>query len=944
MQKILRTCRMYKLLEARKEDSFTISLAGSLLNMETAVAPVLEFIKTNFPGFTEHGIQHSLRIIDYINDILSDDFKDRLTDVEIFCFIMSALFHDIGMTLTDIEDKEKQRSCHHLYAREPIIQYCEKYLGMYSEHRRIRDCVVFVCEAHGRDIEELYSDETFRKNDTIQGQRLRYGLLAVLLRTGDLMDLEEGRTSEFNMHLNPSYYQNKISIEHHERHLELTKYNYSPEGIEVGVKTSNRERYKIWNAWLKYLDNEIMYANTHYFQSIGTHDIKKLRLPGLSFEIKPDPGANFLVEEIRFQLDEEGALWDILTKNIYTNQTDYIRELIQNAIDAVLLKYYSDESNVLEFASPRSWGVKDRVYVLYSAEKGLLYVSDTGIGMSEEGIKNYLFKAASSGYKLKRGRSSFAFPAIAKFGIGFASCLTKADKIEISSQKTGEKKIKAEIEGKSTIAFIERHPESDITGTTVKLEVKNRFSFKELEEYLILTFRYPSVPIAVIDLDSLYRLDKSLCLLPRGRQDDYSIENILTVIQEYENSEILRKSTIHKYQLDKRLLEKIIIEKQEDRKKSMLPGKIKLLTEAADPEGIIYARREEFIRLAEKAAQNDDVQLSKLIFNVKGEIELYMSQYPSFTFPIDNGRIMDIVDYELQCVKINNNFNTESIQKNRLDQKCKGSGILFIKTRIDKPESGIEWQAVNAFLFHRGELVKSLVKVYSDPDEENSRDGILGLEQLEDLEYETKLSYETEDSEDYYKSMTWQPYTYSQDYSAQDYESRDYTFNIIYCDENEFQILYNVSLYDFENSYPLPEISNNSFRFFQNDLISDNYAGEDLHIRKPVLYQDGILLNINPQVILPLGIGWSVCNLTADAQFDLNASRHELNMNIDAIESWMDRTGRIIQEETARHCIDVLQKIQLDFTVSSLIQTIEDDSYLARSGLRSMKEVLNRLI
>lgn len=67
-------------------------------------------------------------------------------------------------------------------------------------------------------------------------------------------------------------------------------------------------------------------------------------------------------------------------------------------------------------------------------------------------------------------------------------------------------------------------------------------------------------------------------------------------------------------------------------------------------------------------------------------------------------------------------------------------------------------------------------------------------------------------------------------------------------------------------------------------------------------------------------------------------------MNIDAIESWMDRTGRIIQEETARHCIDVLQKIQLDFTVSSLIQTIEDDSYLARSGLRSMKEVLNRLI
>ena len=44
---------------------------------------------TDFPGFTEHGMQHSLRIIEYIYGIMSEELKQNISDVEIFCFIMS---------------------------------------------------------------------------------------------------------------------------------------------------------------------------------------------------------------------------------------------------------------------------------------------------------------------------------------------------------------------------------------------------------------------------------------------------------------------------------------------------------------------------------------------------------------------------------------------------------------------------------------------------------------------------------------------------------------------------------------------------------------------------------------------------------------------------------------------------------------------------------------
>lgn len=66
-----------------------------------------------------------------------------------------------------------------------------------------------------------------------------------MLRIGDLMDIEEGRTNEFNMHLNSSYFSNSVSSQHHNRSLEINTYNYNASNIIIIIKTQNRERYKI---------------------------------------------------------------------------------------------------------------------------------------------------------------------------------------------------------------------------------------------------------------------------------------------------------------------------------------------------------------------------------------------------------------------------------------------------------------------------------------------------------------------------------------------------------------------------------------------------------------------------------------------------------------------------------------------------------------------------
>ena len=141
IQHTLNDCELYKLLEKRN-GNVAKSLSGTLISSEAEVAKTLEYIKTRFPNFTEHGMQHSLRIINYIYCIMSEELKQDISDVEIFCFIMAAFFHDMGMILTDIDDKDEQRRNHHLYAAEPIKLFFDKYIQVLVEKRRLEKCII----------------------------------------------------------------------------------------------------------------------------------------------------------------------------------------------------------------------------------------------------------------------------------------------------------------------------------------------------------------------------------------------------------------------------------------------------------------------------------------------------------------------------------------------------------------------------------------------------------------------------------------------------------------------------------------------------------------------------------------------------------------------------------------------------------------------------------
>lgn len=103
-------------------------------------------------------------------------------------------------------------------------------------------------------------------------------------------------------------------------------------------------------------------------------------------------------------------------------------------------------------------------------------------------------------------------------------------------------------------------------------------------------------------------------------------------------------------------------------------------------------------------------------------------------------------------------------------------------------------------------------------------------------------------------------------------------------------------------------------------------------------------MEFNPQIIVPLGVGWSICNLTAGARFELNASRHELNMNRNIIDIWIQTYGEIIQKSIAEHCVQTFKELGLEYSIEKLLVANQDDTYISKKSYDSMKKILGNII
>ncbi len=134
-----------------------------------------------------------------------------------------------------------------------------------------------------------------------------------------------------------------------------------------------------------------------------------------------------------------GKVLDLVIHSLYTNREVFLRELISNASDACEKLQYQAILNPQLIED----GSEFKISISFDAEKKVLIVSDNGIGMNEEDLKNNLGTIARSGtqnfIEALQSKKEKNVELIGQFGVGFYSVFMVADEVKVTSRKAGEK-------------------------------------------------------------------------------------------------------------------------------------------------------------------------------------------------------------------------------------------------------------------------------------------------------------------------------------------------------------------------------------------------------------------------------------------------------------------------------------------------------------------------
>lgn len=367
---------------------------------------------------------------------------------------------------------------------KPIAQRIEDLFK--DTPSRFRDYLGVVCESHHKnnlDKIDLYPLAMRFGNDTGEIANIQYA--AILLRTADLLHVTKDRTP--SVMYETIRFSDPKSVDEWKK--QLGTLSVGPKGrhliesdpgsavIVVNADFTEERPLFALQEYIAYADNQIKDSNRWIEKSREFPDGKYYSFPWHSIDgdvrLEGVPP-----QSMRFELDR-GQLLDLLVGHtIYNEPTVAIRELLQNAIDAVRYQAHvaTREAKLKHEATP-SMG---KVIVKWNPSQRLLVIQDDGIGMDRDIIRHHLMNVGSSYYNTSQFEAEHRdFVPISRFGIGILTCFMISDDIEIITCRAGRGHRIRMTSVKSTYLLRELEPGDTLLddlephGTRVQLRVRD---------------------------------------------------------------------------------------------------------------------------------------------------------------------------------------------------------------------------------------------------------------------------------------------------------------------------------------------------------------------------------------------------------------------------------------------------------------------------------------
>ena len=463
----------------------------------------LTTVGQTFPHYSLHDATHSETILERIAAIAGAVGLNRLSATDLWLLLETAYLHDSGMivldavkrndlssaefeahlrAITDGPDRDLAIRAARLQDRQlpnDLIGILEGHLDLllvYAEFVRKRHpqraqeiavapfestrvdsprtallpnrlwyMIGQICRAHGESRDFIFHTLAFEESG-VAGELCHPRFVACMLRLGDLLDLDSGR---FCPTLNATISQlPALSEAHRGKHAGIRRLLVCPTRIEVSGVYTDLNAYLEAEQWFTWLRDELS-AQLIRWDEIGPPNAISLPSVG-SIEARLEGQITLdVAARPRFEVDREKMIELVQGANIYDGPEDAVREIIQNAIDATLLRFSYDTQSS---GAPKPMNLDDLraqlrkypvdVSLVKAAEQPtdpekvewLLTVRDRGIGLRIDDARFMLRLGSSKRNPYRRALKSW-LPDWARpsgtFGIGFHSLFLYCHEVRV---------------------------------------------------------------------------------------------------------------------------------------------------------------------------------------------------------------------------------------------------------------------------------------------------------------------------------------------------------------------------------------------------------------------------------------------------------------------------------------------------------------------------------
>ncbi|HET7541874.1 MAG TPA: ATP-binding protein [Polyangiaceae bacterium] len=532
--------KIYQALSDRSKNDPGALPALELVNEATFYAyQKTKTILRHMGEFTLHDGDHLFRVLMLMERLLSQEQIQELTTPELTLLILSAFFHDIGMAAEErdvlswrktwdiapafVDDRDRnehdgfKRYC---AARPDQTSRIETFLlqGLQSATDTAKNYLIadYIRATHAErarsiikadwlgkiryrdtDLTVEFASVCFSHNEDAVvvldlDRKMLCGpevyaclpLVAAILRLADILDFDAKRTpTVLFSHL---FVRHPVSLREWNKHRAIEAWAISPSTIQFHAKCSHPAIEHSIHSFCDLIDRELSTCNNifsslnEFHRNSGRHlnITLPLRVDRTKIETRKtiDGKPEYLFRETQFSLSKSQVIDLLMGTKLYGNPEVALRELLQNSIDACLLR------QSLEGSWKNAYTPEISVRYFKDGGEDVLEVVDNGIGMDQRVIDSYYTKIGSSFYKSSdfydlKSQTNSKFTPTSRFGIGILSCFMVADTLIVDTRKVYEPHRSSDplnltIEGQDSIFWI-RPGTRETPGTTTRLRLRN---------------------------------------------------------------------------------------------------------------------------------------------------------------------------------------------------------------------------------------------------------------------------------------------------------------------------------------------------------------------------------------------------------------------------------------------------------------------------------------